>query len=345
MSSPRRPEANRGRCIARFWLPVSLFLLWLVWTAAAVRANTWVDLGVAEFPPGASTSRESTIQYRWSAPALRPAEHRLGVRIHSDERRRIDAEVARIKRATRFEERPNGFRWDPSSECGSKALGNREVGWRCIYAMMSRVSEPGVAVVNARFAAQLATRQLDTAQAVSLIVSFIQEIPYDRVTDRLFGVLPPALVLHERRGDCDSKSLLGHLMLAAIGIESHILLSDAHEHAILAIRIPGPGVERRIGGQRFLLTEMTSRHPIGRIDPKLMSPDDWFPVQVLAPGRSSVSPGPPPSPTSASRDNPQPPPALPNWSAEEVRAFVEGLLALIGSVLRFVLDLIARLLA
>lgn len=323
--------------------PGLLLFLFAV-SAATVHASNWVDLGVAEYPAGRKDSREPVVRYRWSERSLRPDEHRLGVRIHAEERQRIESELVRIRRATRFENRPGGFRWDPGAECGAQARTNRELGWRCIHAIMSRVSEPGMTAVNERFSSQIRSRRLDTVQAVSLIVSFIQDIPYDKVEDRMFGVLPPALVVHERRGDCDSKSLLGHMMLAAIGIESHLMISDAHRHAMLAIRVPGPGLERRIGGQRFLVTEMTTRHPVGRIDPKLMSPDDWFTVQVVAPvGRAGPEAG---GASTANRTgDPAPAHAPPGWSADEVRGFVDRIVVALVSLLRALIAAVSGLLA
>lgn len=272
----------------------------------------WVDLGLAEYPlvTSARPAGEPIVQYRWIERSLTPPEHRLGVRIHSGERLRIQSEVERLRRVTRFESVAGGFRWDPKQECGLSA-GNRDTDsrWQCIYDRMATPSLPAISVVMSRFLGQIDQRAMSREQAAALVISFVQDIPYAALEDQLFGVLPPVLVIHERRGDCDSKSLLAHIMLAAIGVESHLMISEAHRHVMLAVNLRGNGAERRIGGQRYLMTEMTARHPVGRIPTEVASPDDWRAVQVVSP-RSGRQ-------TGSSR------PELPALDAQQVRQLIE----------------------
>jgi hypothetical protein len=94
-------------------------------------------------------------------------------------------------------------------------------------------------------------------------------------------VLPPALVAQRRWGDCDSKSLLAHMILRTLGINSVLISSEAHQHTMLGVALPAPGTSFTWQGRRYAFVELTAkRSPIGHIHPKLLSPNDWRVVEM-----------------------------------------------------------------
>jgi hypothetical protein len=96
-----------------------------------------------------------------------------------------------------------------------------------------------------------------------------------------FGLLVPALVVAEKRGDCDSKSLLALMLLHELGIESVIVESEAHHHAMLGVPLPSQGASFEYNGHRYAFTECTAEGwPIGRMDPRLTHPNDWIAFEV-----------------------------------------------------------------
>src|SRR6201999_3184582 len=110
--------------------------------------------------------------------------------------------------------------------------------------------------------------RLDALQTATLVVAFVQSIQYE-VPDEPLGLLPPALVAAERRGDCDSKSLLALVLLKELGIDAVMLESDAQHHAMLGVALPAPGTSITVQGRRYAFTECTGTGwAIGQIDPR-----------------------------------------------------------------------------
>ena len=87
---------------------------------------------------------------------------------------------------------------------------------------------------------------------------------------------PPALVVALSYGDCDSKSLLLIHLLGRFGIDSKLLISGAHQHAMVAINVPSSGSGRSYGGRKYAWAETTAvGAPLGWRHPSMKSPDDW----------------------------------------------------------------------
>ena len=118
---------------------------------------------------------------------------------------------------------------------------------------------------------------------------------------------PPSLVVKERDGDCDSKTLLAHMILRELGIESVLVSSDAHRHTMLGLALPSAGTTFTHRGRRYAFVEMTAkRAPIGYIDPRLLRPNDWHVVTMRYKGKTPRAEGAPEPPTPKS-PTPKPP--------------------------------------
>ena len=107
------------------------------------------------------------------------------------------------------------------------------------------------------------------------ILSFMQSMPYEELTDRLTsngaGFNPPARLLLENSGDCDSKTTLMGSLLQQIMPDVPVYIVYVPNHALLAVRMTRRNDERTasIDGQDLLLVEPTgpARLAIGELAP------------------------------------------------------------------------------
>ncbi|MGD9939486.1 MAG: hypothetical protein AB7T74_06775 [Clostridia bacterium] len=89
-------------------------------------------------------------------------------------------------------------------------------------------------------------------------------------------VVNPLSAAFEQRGDCDSRILVLNILLRRENIESILMISLKHEHALLAVDAPGIGARYPYGGRQWLVGETTAPVDIGRIDARQANPADWF---------------------------------------------------------------------
>lgn len=231
-----------------------------------------LDLGLATFPAG--TPKDGAALHAWTAKTLRPPSYTLGYALGQPEAEELRAAFRRYARAVRFVPGEGGkFSWTPPRGCAG--------GMRCVFDELAAKSRAGVEPIAAIFKRRQKEGKLDAAQIAALIVGFVQYIRYEIPKEEPFGLLPPALVAHQKRGDCDSKALLAHMLLREVGVGSVMLSSVAHRHAMLGIALPSPGTMFTYEGRRYAFTECTAKgSPIGHINPELLRPNDWRAVPV-----------------------------------------------------------------
>jgi len=165
---------------------------------------------------------------------------------------------------------------------------------RCAYNNIASRSGADLQPLVERFRARQKAANLNTADLAALIVTFVQNIRYEVPKDSPFGILPPPLVVAEERGDCDSKSLLALMLLRSFGIDSVVMSSNAHRHAVLAIALPTNGTKVTYAGRQYAITEMTAKgSPIGHLNASLLRPNDWKVIPVTY----ATAPAPKPAPT------------------------------------------------
>jgi transglutaminase-like putative cysteine protease len=234
-----------------------------------------VDLGVASYPSGQPATRRA--DYRFVAP-LKPKTYRTAYALGDGENKKVKKALADYAISVGFNRiDKNRFRWVPPEGCG------RDM--RCVLEVIARRNQPDIEPIAERFRRRARQAKLSPLETAQLVVSFVQHIPYQIPRDSPFGILPPAIVVHEKRGDCDSKALLALLILRSLGIESVIVSSNTHHHAMLGVGLPSQGTTIDHDGRRYALTECTAPGwPIGRMHPKLRTPNDWKVVPVRSKG-------------------------------------------------------------
>lgn len=235
-----------------------------------------IDLGVSSHP-ATHTAGNPTV-HEWTAQRLNPSGYRIGYRLSPTEAADIRKALNDFARSVGY--RPmndDTFMWSPGPEC--------QGDMRCVFENMAARGRPGVLPIAERFRQRATESGMTVLQATELIVAFVQDIRYEIPKAEPFGVLPPALVMSESRGDCDSKALLGLMLLRELNVSSILISSEAHHHTMLAVALPASGRSFTYAGQRYAFVECTAKgSPIGHINPELLSPNDWraVPVRVMA---------------------------------------------------------------
>ncbi|MFP2929584.1 hypothetical protein ACLESO_31170 [Pyxidicoccus sp. 3LG] len=226
-----------------------------------------VDLGTVLIP--SDMPPQSARNYEWRVEGISPPQHYVAYGLGADEIRELEEEHAAFGRRLRYralgDER---FTYNAPAGCTTDM--------RCIYDELMRTNADPVHELGERFVTSIRERGLDASQAANLILGFVQRIRYELPRDSAFGIVPPALVPAQDRGDCDSKAVLAVMLLRQAGIDAVILYSDPLSHAAVGVGLPGNGTSFRSGGRRYLYGEVTAEGwPLGMIPPQYDKPRLW----------------------------------------------------------------------
>jgi hypothetical protein len=234
-------------------------------------AENALDLGTALYPSNSPAA--GAVTHLWRAP-LTPNTYRVGYALSATESAAIDDAFARWARSTGFRDMGNErYQWRAPPGCATDM--------RCVYETLAARAAPDLAPLIERFRVRQRQANLSSLDLASLIITFVQNIPYEVPKAEPFGVVPPPLVVAKQRGDCDSKALLGHILLGAFGVDSVLFASDAHHHIMLGIALPANGTKATYAGRSYAMTEMTAKGaPIGHMSSSFKSPNDWRAVPM-----------------------------------------------------------------
>lgn len=113
-------------------------------------------------------------------------------------------------------------------------------------------------------------------KVTNYVLSFVQSIPYSplesRITSSGAGFNPPAKLLWENQGDCDSKMTLTATILRALMPRIEMAMIYIDEHAFIGIGIPSNAGEMTIEhqGVNYLLGEPTgpALYRLGELAPE-----------------------------------------------------------------------------
>ena len=112
-------------------------------------------------------------------------------------------------------------------------------------------------------------------EVTNFVLSFVQGIPYSTLESRVSssgaGFNPPAKLLWENQGDCDSKVTLTAAILRALMPRIEMAMIFIDQHAFIGIAIPANAGEMTIEhqGVNYLLGEPTgpAQYSLGKIAP------------------------------------------------------------------------------
>ncbi len=238
----------------------------------SIPAGEATSLGTALVP---STLNESAARHwRW-----RESRRAWDVGYGLSSSRHDDIDEAFERLSVRFAYRPGAgtnFTWRPPPECQGRE-------WQCVFETLAADNADAIAPLSQLFEQVRRERSLDDRELTDLVVSFVQNITYKLPTGA-FGMLPPAAVLSDGNGDCDSKALLAVVMLRQLGIDAVILLGSAVGHAALGVGLPSTGTRFSYGGRRYAYVEVTAPGWVtGSIPPEYNVLSAWKVIPVAVP--------------------------------------------------------------
>jgi len=233
-----------------------------------------VDLGVARYPAnagvqatGAGREAESA-RHEWKRP--RKADwYRVGYAHGIGQARTIEARHEALARNFSVSDAAGDtFSWKVPAQCSDDP-------WTCVYDQVLEDNADSLGPLVERLERRFRSENWSEVEAARWLLAFVQQIPYRIPNEFAFGILPPSIVASRDWGDCDSKSLLLMAALEQVGIESILLISNAHQHAMVGIAVPAARDTYRYRGREYAWAETTAQMPLGRRDPGLKTPDDW----------------------------------------------------------------------
>ena len=240
-----------------------------------------LDLGVAQYPEAGESEYQDT-RHRW-ARLKEAAAYQVIYRYGEKARASSWGEHAALGNRFNYREvRRNQFQWTPPRDCQRQGLTGHAGTWACVYGDVLANSRHDLVPLVNRLSEGMARDQVaTTTDAARWLLDFVQNIPYRIPEEQDFGLLPPALVVSAYWGDCDSKSLLLLHLLRRFDISAYMLISRAHEHAVLGINVPYATEDTfEVRGRHYAWAETTARLPLGRLNPRFLSPDDWQVIWV-----------------------------------------------------------------
>jgi hypothetical protein len=125
--------------------------------------------------------------------------------------------------------------------------------------------------------------QLDRESFARMIVSMVQDIPYEYVLPEqcdgtevhpcngnvAYGIFSPAEFVYAMKGDCDTRTVLLFTLLKNFGYEPLIINSNEYLHSMLALDVPSSGDDFEYKGKRYAYWETTN---VGWL-PGMLPPD------------------------------------------------------------------------
>jgi hypothetical protein len=176
--------------------------------------------------------------------------------------------------------------------------------YRQFYEGLHRMDRDKIQQVAAIFRDSARMKNLNQMEVAEMVVTFIQEIPYYLVHDgscqqaigngndfmRSYhlqkkpclpsikgGVQSPYEFLHNLKGDCDTRSLLGFAILTELKIPSSVWISEVYGHSILGVGLPvGHGIYKTVEGIKHYGVELTAKgFRLGMVAPENARPLNW----------------------------------------------------------------------
>jgi hypothetical protein len=182
-------------------------------------------------------------------------------------------------------------------------VGNELTFWHDLYFDFYDHDQHKVDSLVQYFDGQRKSKSLNVLETAEMVVTFIQEIPYYLVHDGscqeasgqggfvaqyhsegrpclpevVGGVQSPYEFVHNMKGDCDTRSLLGYTLLKRLGIESSVWVSREYGHSIMGVAVPANSAHyKKVDGVRHFGVELTAKgFRVGMIAPEHTDMDNW----------------------------------------------------------------------
>lgn len=110
-----------------------------------------------------------------------------------------------------------------------------------------------------------------------LILTWLQSFSYKRDFSQSDFTPLPAILLGEG-SDCDSRAMLGAILLSHLNYHTNVFISPEFKHALLGFEVMGNGAHLEEGGIQYLLGETTAKVDFGLIAQDMAIKEKWFGV-------------------------------------------------------------------
>jgi len=180
---------------------------------------------------------------------------------------------------------------------------NELLYWHDVYEDFSSHDRTKLDSLVSYFQNERQAKNLNALQTAEMVVTFIQEIPYYLVHDGtceeaaaqggfmadyheeglpckaevIAGVQSPYEFLHDLKGDCDTRSLLGYTLLKELGIPASVWVSRVYGHSIMGVGVAAGGDNfKMVDGSRHFGVELTAKgFRIGMMAPDQTALQNW----------------------------------------------------------------------
>ncbi len=172
------------------------------------------------------------------------------------------------------------------------------------YAGLYSMDEGKINEIVKIFKDSAVKKKMNPNQTAEMVITFIQEIPYYLVHDESCaksvatgnsfvkeyhaankpclpnvkgGVQSPYEFLHNLKGDCDTRSLLGYAILKKLNIAASVWVSEAYGHSIMGVGVQnGHGIYKTVNGIKHYGVELTAKgYRLGMVAPENNNPYNW----------------------------------------------------------------------
>ena len=107
------------------------------------------------------------------------------------------------------------------------------------------------------------------------LLAWVQNFTYVRNPSGS-DVVNPITAGFEQTGDCDSRVLVMAILLAYEHIDSILMISLVHEHALIGVALDAKGAKFPYNNASWLIGETTAHVELGLIDQTQSGIEDWF---------------------------------------------------------------------
>ncbi len=151
----------------------------------------------------------------------------------------------------------------------------RTMAWRRYYQMLYTDAYYDMRAPAEVISGRLEAHGVIHSELPAEILNWLQGFGYQR-SGGISDVEPAWVCIANESGDCDSLGLMYMALLQHLGIDSVLMISEVHAHAIVGVDTPGPGARFPFLEKQWLVAELTAEVPIGMIAPDQADPVDWM---------------------------------------------------------------------
>ena len=113
----------------------------------------------------------------------------------------------------------------------------------------------------------------------AVLLRWLQGAEFVRTGD-VSDLMSPGAGLVSYSGDCDSLGLIYAILLEHLGVDTILMLSAKHKHALVGVDVSGAGARFRFDGRDWLVAELTAEVALGQIAAEMADPADWIGVDL-----------------------------------------------------------------